>query len=88
VEFGTAPVMVVQPNPADDVVQVSTGIASVRLVSWSIISITGEEHLSCRPTGDESAAQTINVSTLPAGRYVLRLMTTHGMVYLPLAIQR
>lgn len=88
VEFSTVPVMVVHPNPADDVIQVNTGIASVKPVSWSIIGIAGDELLSSYPAGNESAPLTIDISKLAVGHYILRLTSTSGVAYQPLSIQR
>lgn len=86
--FRRLPVMIVHPNPADDIVRVSAGFAGLVPVSWSIVSITGEQILSSRSIGHESTALTINVSSLATGHYVLRLTSAEGVAHQSLMIQR
>lgn len=88
VEFRKAPVLVMHPHPADDVVHVQTRLAGSHEVVWSIISMTGEELFAPCLVGQDRSMVSINVSGLATGQYVLRLMTAEGVANQLLVIQR
>ncbi len=88
VEFRKSAVMMAHPNPADDVVHVNTGACGASDVTWSIASVAGEELLASCSSISSSSMLTIEVSTLAAGSYVLRVTCAGSVAHLPIVIQR
>jgi hypothetical protein len=67
--------MTVFPNPSSDVVHFSLLPVPTETLFWEIVGIDGRTMLSGDTDPSADASQAINVSSLPAGTYVLRVQT-------------
>lgn len=72
------------PNPAENLLIIES--SSPQSMDWRIVSMWGQHLLSGRL--DPNIERIINVSTLPAGNYLIQLSTAKGVERQQLIIAR